>query len=152
MQKKAATHADRAISRAGQTRLPYAWSKKLHQMQTRPSRRRMSFQYEPLHRHQSDRNIGHRHSFSTQENEFMNTLFAANAGTPDSSNIFFNDMNFNFNQGDGAGPSSSPIDENIFPTEQPNTTQDQTRVQRRDVPRRTRRPCRCGTGSHFGDV
>ncbi|CAL0329794.1 unnamed protein product [Lupinus luteus] len=113
---------------------------------------RMSFQYEPLHRHQSYCNIGHRHSFSTQENEFMNTLFAANAGTPDSANVFLNDMNFNFNQGDGAGPSSFPIEENIFPTQQTNTTEDQTRVQRRDVPRRTRRPCRRGTGSHFGDV
>ncbi|CAL0331310.1 unnamed protein product [Lupinus luteus] len=85
---------------------------------------RMYFQYEPLHRHQSDH----------------------------SANVFLNDMNFNFNQGDGAGPSSFPIEESIFPTEQTNTTEDQTRVQRRDVPRRTRRPHRCGTGSHFGDV
>ncbi|CAL0332825.1 unnamed protein product [Lupinus luteus] len=93
-----------------------------------------------LHRHQSDHNIGHRHSFSTQENDFMNTLFATNAGTPDSANVFFNDISFNFNQGDGAGPSSFPIDENIFPIRKTNTNEDQTRVERRDVPRRNRRP------------
>ncbi|CAL0305265.1 unnamed protein product [Lupinus luteus] len=92
-----------------------------------------------------DSNVAH-------ENDFMNTLFAANAGTPDSANVFFNDISFNFNQGDGARPSSFLIDDNIFPTGQTNTNEDQTRVERRDVPRRNRRPHRCGTRSHFGDV
>ncbi|CAL0310991.1 unnamed protein product [Lupinus luteus] len=76
------------------------------------------------------------HSFSTDDNEFMNNLL----GTPDSANAYFNNMGFNFNQDDVAGPSSFMVEYNIFPTADTTTQEEQPRVEQRVRPRRHRQP------------
>ncbi|KAF1893533.1 hypothetical protein Lal_00002022 [Lupinus albus] len=110
---------------------------------------RMSFHYEPSQHHHNrvDDLMPHRHSFSTDQSDFINNLF----GTPDSANVHLNDIEFNFNQ-DGAGPSSFVVNDNIFPTGLTDTTQDQPTVENRGRSRRSRQPPRCGTGGHLGNL
>ncbi|KAF1892329.1 hypothetical protein Lal_00010794 [Lupinus albus] len=110
---------------------------------------RMSFHYEPSQHHHNrvDDLMPQRHSFSTDQSDFINNLF----GTPDSANVHLNDIEFNFNQ-DGAGPSSFVVNDNIFPTGLTYTTQDQPTVENRGRSRRSRQPPRCGTGGHLGNL
>ncbi|KAF1862026.1 hypothetical protein Lal_00026543 [Lupinus albus] len=110
---------------------------------------KMSFHYEPSQHHNNrvDDLMPQRHSFSTDRNDFINNLF----GTPDSSNVHLNDIEFNFNQ-DGAGPSSFMVDDNIFPTWQTDTTQDQPTVEQRERSRCSRQPPRCRTEGHLGNL